>query len=66
MPVVDGVRFSVSRQRFESAGVGAQDQYIGKIVCVAGSESTMECLLQVRVEWVESKVQSSGIHENRD
>ena len=39
MPVVDGVRISVSRHTDSKVQkIGAQDQYIGKIMCVAGSE----------------------------
>ena len=38
MPVVDGVRISVSRHNDSKVQkIGAQDQYIGEIVCVAGS-----------------------------
>ena len=39
MPVVDGVRISVSRHNDPTVRkIGAQDQYIGEIVCVAGSK----------------------------
>ena len=44
MPVVDGVRISVSRHSDSKVQIvkGAHTQYIGNIVCVAGNESDRE------------------------
>ena len=45
MPVVDGARILVSRHsdsKVQKTVKGAQAQYIGKIVCVAGNEIDRE------------------------
>ena len=68
MPVVDGVRISVSRHS------DSKVQHIGKIVCVAGSEIDREVSIthsgmiasSFKKKGVESKDKSPGLHENRD
>ena len=74
--VVDGARISMSRDsdsKVQKTVKGAQTQYIGKIVCGAGNEIDREAssthrnaCFKFQEEWVGSKDQSPGSHENRD
>ena len=60
MPVVDGARISVSRHsdsKVQKTVKGAQGQYIGKTVCVAGSEIDREAsTTHSGMRWIERPI----------